>query len=121
MFDPIPSSIEYIKAGALRALAVTSATRAGALPSVPTVSEFVPGYEATGFIGVSAPKNTPVAVVETLNRAINAVLESPTVKAQFADLGSVVLPGSPADFGKFFAQETDKWAKVVKFSEAKAN
>ena len=121
MIDPIPSSIEYIRAGTLRALAVTSKTRSGALPDVPTVGEFVPGYEASGFVGVSAPKNTPIEIVERLNRTINAALESPTAKARFAELGSVVLPGSPADFEKFFAEETEKWAKVVKFSGAKAN
>src|SRR5260221_10931007 len=121
MIDPIPSSIEYIRAGTLRALAVTSKTRSGALPDVPTVGEFVPGYEASGFVGVSEPKNTPIEIVERLNRTINAALESPTAKARFAELGSVVLPGSPADFEKFFAEETEKWAKVVKFSGAKAN
>jgi tripartite-type tricarboxylate transporter receptor subunit TctC len=121
MFDPIPSSIEYIKAGTLRALAVTSATRLGAMPDVPAVSEFVPGYEATGFIGISAPRNTSNEIVEKLNKAINAVLESPTAKARFADMGSVVLPGSPADFRKFFVQETEKWAKVVRFAGIKAD
>ena len=121
MIGPLPSSIEYIKAGTLRALAVTSATRIGAMPDVPAVSEFVPGYEATGFIGISAPKNTPTEIVEKLNSAINAVLESPTVKARFADMGSVVLPGSPADFRKFFVQETEKWAKVVRFAGIKAD
>src|SRR5258707_6294924 len=119
MIDPIASSIEYIKQGQLRALAVTSAKRLDTLPDVPAVGEFVPGYEATGFIGITAPKNTPMEIVERLNKAINAILESPTVNVRFADLGAVVAPGSPADFRALFAQEIEKWGKVVKFSGAK--
>ncbi len=119
MFDPIPSSIEYIRQGQLRPLAVTSGKRLDTLPDVPAVSEFVPGYEATGFIGISAPKNTPMEIVGRLNSTINAILENPAVKARFADLGAVVVPGTPADFGALFAQEVEKWGKVVKFSGAK--
>jgi tripartite-type tricarboxylate transporter receptor subunit TctC len=113
------SSIEYIRAGKLRALAVTTATRAEALPDLPTVGEFVPGYEASGWYGVVAPKNTPAEIVDKLNKEINAVLADPKLKARFADLGATALAGSPADFGKLIAEETDKWRKVVKFSGAK--
>ena len=113
------SSIEYIRAGKLRALAVTTARRAEALPDLPTVSEFVPGYEASGWYGVVAPKNTPAEIVDMLNKDINAVLADPKLKARFADLGATVLTVSPADFGALIAEETEKWAKVVKFSGAK--
>jgi tripartite-type tricarboxylate transporter receptor subunit TctC len=113
------SSIEYIRAGKLRALAVTTATRAQALPDLPTVGEFVPGYEASGWYGVVAPKNTPAEIVDTLNKEINAVLADPKLKARFADLGATALTVSPAEFGKLIADETEKWAKVVKFSGAK--
>jgi tripartite-type tricarboxylate transporter receptor subunit TctC len=113
------SSIEYIRAGKLRALAVTTATRSEALPDLPTVGEFVPGYEASGWYGVVAPKNTPAEIVDKLNKEINAGLANPKLKAQLADLGGTVLPGSAADFGKLIAEETEKWAKVVKFSGAK--
>ena len=119
MFPGTVSSIEYIKAGRLRALAVTSATRWDALPDIPTVGEFVPGYEASAWWGIGAPRNTPVEVIDKLNREINAGLVDPKIKMRLADLGGMVLPGSPADFGKFIADETEKWAKVVKFSGAK--
>jgi tripartite-type tricarboxylate transporter receptor subunit TctC len=115
------SSIEYVRAGKLRALAVTTATRSEALPHIPTVSDFVPGFEATFWTGVGAPKNTPTEIVDKLNTEINAGLADPTIKARLADLGGNAFAGSPTDFGKFIAAETEKWAKVVKFSGAKAD
>ena len=115
MFGPMPSSIEYIKTGKLRALAVTTATRSEVLPDLPTVGDFVPGYEASTWFGIGAPKNTPAEIVDRLNKEINAGLADPKMKARLADLGGTVLPGSPADFGKLIADETEKWAKVVKF------
>jgi tripartite-type tricarboxylate transporter receptor subunit TctC len=121
MFPTIVSSIGYIRAGTLRALAVTAATRSDALPSIPTMAEFVPGYEATSWLGIGAPKNTPVEIVDKLNKEINAGLADPNMKARLADLGGTVLAGSPADFGKLIAEETEKWANVVKFSGAKAD
>jgi tripartite-type tricarboxylate transporter receptor subunit TctC len=119
MFDNLPSSIGHIRAGTLRALAVTTAQRSEALPGVPTIASFVPGYEASAFFGISAPKATLPAIVSRLNDAINAVLADPKIKARMADLGGTTLPGSPAEFGKLVADETEKWAKVVKFSGAK--
>jgi tripartite-type tricarboxylate transporter receptor subunit TctC len=119
-FDPIPNSIGYIRAGKVRPLAITSATRSEALPDVPTVSEFVPGYEGSFWFGVGAPKATPTEIVDKLNNGINAALADPKIKARLADLGGTVLAGSPADFGKFIADETEKWAKVVKFAGIKA-
>jgi len=119
MFDNLPSSIEHIRAGKLRALAVTTAARSEALPDVPAVGEFVPGYEASAFFGVNAPKATPPEIIERLNKEINAILAEPRAKARFADLGGAPLPGPPADFGKLIADETEKWAKVVKFAGAK--
>jgi tripartite-type tricarboxylate transporter receptor subunit TctC len=119
MFDNLPSSIGHIRSGNLRALAVTTAKRSDALPGIPTVAEFVPGYEASAFFGISAPKTTPPAIVGRLNAAINVVLADPKIKARIADLGGTALPGSPSDFGKLVADETEKWAKVVKFSGAK--
>ena len=119
MFPGTPSSIEYIRADKLRALAVTTATRSEALPEIPTMSDFVPGYEASQWFGVGAPRDTPVEIVEKLNNEINAGLADPKIKARLADLGGTVLAGSPADFGKLIGEETEKWAKVVKFSGAK--
>jgi tripartite-type tricarboxylate transporter receptor subunit TctC len=119
MFDNLPSSIGHIRSGNLRALAVTTAKRSQALPGIPTVAEFVPGYEASAFFGISAPKSTPPAILGRLNDAINAVLADPKIKARIADLGGTTLPGSPSDFGKLVADETEKWAKVVRFSGAK--
>src|SRR5215212_840419 len=121
MFDLLPSSIGYIKAGQLRPLAVTSAARLELLPEIPTVGEFVPGYEASGWQGIGAPKNTSAEIVSNLNQEINAGLSDPMIKARLAGLGSVVFPSSPVDFGKLIAEETEKWAKVVKFSGAKAS
>ena len=120
MFGPLPASIELIRAGKLRPLAVTTTTRSEALPNIPTVGEFVPGYEASGWNGVGAPKKTPVEIVDKLNKEINAGLADPNIKARLADLGGTPLAGSPADFGKLVADETEKWAKVVKFSGARA-
>jgi len=119
MFDAVPSSIEHIRAGRLRALAVTTAVRSEALPDIPTVGDFVPGYESSGWVGVGAPKNTPSGIIETLNKAFNAALADPKVKARLAEMGGAVLLGSPANFSKLIADETEKWAKVVKFSGAK--
>ena len=120
-FPSLVSSIEYIKAGKLRALAVTTATRSEALPDLPTVGDFVPGYEASTWYGVGAPKSTPAEIVDRLNREINAGLADPKMKARLADLGGIRLAGSPADFGKLIADETEKWGKVVKFAGIKAD
>jgi tripartite-type tricarboxylate transporter receptor subunit TctC len=119
MFDNLPTSIETIRAGKLRALAVTTAARSEALPAAPTVAEFVPGYEASAWWGIGAPKNTPADIVDKLNREINAALADPKMKARLAELGGTVLPGSPADFGKLIADEIEKWARVVKFAGIK--
>jgi tripartite-type tricarboxylate transporter receptor subunit TctC len=116
MFATMSSSIEYVRGGKLRALAVTTATRSPVLPDIPTVAEFVPGYESSFWTGICAPKNTPAEIVDKLNTEINAALADPKMKAWLADLGGTPLPGSPADFGKFIADETEKWAKVVKFA-----
>jgi tripartite-type tricarboxylate transporter receptor subunit TctC len=120
MFGSIPPSVEHIRAGKLRALAVTTATRSEALPDIPTVSDFVPGYEASAWYGIGAPRNAPAEVVDKLNKEINVALADTKMNARLADLGGKVLPGSPAEFGKLIADETEKWAKVVKFSGAKA-
>ena len=114
MFDNISESLEYIRAGTLRPLAVTTATRLPALPDLPTVGEFVPGFEASGWNGVGAPRNTPIEIIDKLNREINHALADPKLKARLADLGGTVLPGSPADFGKLIADETEKWGKVIR-------
>jgi tripartite-type tricarboxylate transporter receptor subunit TctC len=121
IFDVLSESIEYIRAGRLRPLAVTTAMRSEALPDLPTVGDFVPGYETSAWFGVGAPRNTPAAIIDKLNKEINAGLADPRIKARFADLGATVFPGSPADFGKFIVDETAKWAKVVKFAGAKAD
>jgi tripartite-type tricarboxylate transporter receptor subunit TctC len=119
MFDLTPSSIGYIRAGQLRALAVTTATRSGALPELPTIGEFVPGYEASAAGGFGAPKGTPVEIIQKLNTEINAGLSDPDVRSRYASLGSVPNAGSPADFGKLIASETEKWARVIKFAGIK--
>ena len=119
-FGPMPSSIEHIKTGKLRALAVTTATRAEVLPDLPTVGDFLPGYEASTWMGIGVPRNTPVEIVESLNKEINAALTDPKIKARLADLGGVVLPGSPADFGKLIAGETEKWGKVIRAANIKS-
>jgi tripartite-type tricarboxylate transporter receptor subunit TctC len=120
MFDLVSSSIEHIRAGKLRALAVTTATRVGALSEIPSVGEFVPDYEASGWNGVGAPKNTPVDIIDVLNKEIDAAVADPKLKARLADLGGTVLSGSPADFGKLIVDETDKWAKVIRSANIKA-
>jgi tripartite-type tricarboxylate transporter receptor subunit TctC len=119
MFDVLPSSIGYIRAGKLRALAVTTATRSEMLPDIPTVDEFVPGYEASGWIGVGTPKNTPTEIVDKLNKEINVALADPKIRARIADLGSLVFASSPAEFTNFIAAETEKWGKVVEFARIK--
>jgi tripartite-type tricarboxylate transporter receptor subunit TctC len=119
MFDVMASSIPHIRAGRLRALAVTTATRSELLPDIPTVGEFVPGYEASAWVGLGAPRGTSADVIAKLNTEINAALADAKMKARLTDLGGTVLAGSTADFGKFIADETEKWAKVVKFSGAK--
>jgi tripartite-type tricarboxylate transporter receptor subunit TctC len=119
MFGTMPASIEYVRAGQLRPLAVTSARRSELLPDLPTVGDFVPGYETSASTGVGAPKNTPAEIIDRLNKEINAGLTDPKIKARVADMGGTVLAGSAADFGKFIADETEKWGKVVKFSGAK--
>jgi tripartite-type tricarboxylate transporter receptor subunit TctC len=120
-FSNMASSIEHIRAGKLRALAVTTATRSEVLPDIPALSDFVPGYEASTWYGVGARKDTPAEIVEKLNKEINAGLADPKLKARLADLGGTVLAGSPADFSKLIAAETEKWGKVVKFVGIKAD
>jgi tripartite-type tricarboxylate transporter receptor subunit TctC len=119
-FGGIASSIEHIRAGKLHALAVTTASRSEVLPDIPSLSEFLPGYEASNWYGVVAPKNTPTEIIDKLNNEINAALASPVMKARLVDLGCTVLGGSTADFGKLIADETEKWGKVVKFTGIKA-
>ena len=119
MFDVTPSSTPHIRAGKLRALAVTTATRADVLPEIPIMGDFVPGYEASAWLGFGAPKDTPGAIIGMLNREVNAGLADPAIKTRIADLGGTVLAISPAEFGKLIADETEKWAKVVKFANIK--
>jgi len=119
MFDTLPTSIDHIRAGRLRALAVTTATRVQVLPDIPTVAEFVPGYEWIGWTGVGAPRNTPAEIIDKLNKEIGAALADPKIKARFADFGSTVFASSPAELDTFIAAYTDKWAKVIKFAGAK--
>jgi tripartite-type tricarboxylate transporter receptor subunit TctC len=118
-FGSTAGAISYVRSGHLRALAVTSATRSGALPDIPTVGEFVPGYEATTWYGFGAPKGTPAAVIEKLNAEVNAALGDATIKARMADLGGTAFPGSPADFGRLIADETEIWSRAVRFSGVK--
>jgi tripartite-type tricarboxylate transporter receptor subunit TctC len=119
MFDTMPAAIGYVRAGQLRALAVTTATRSEALPDIPTVGEYLPGYEASSLYGIAAPNTTPTEIVDKLNREINAALADPAMKIRLADLGGIVLAGSPADFGKLIAVETEKWAKVIRTGNIK--
>jgi tripartite-type tricarboxylate transporter receptor subunit TctC len=119
-FDAIPASIEYIRTGKLRALAVTTVTRSELLPETPALGDFLPGYEVTFWSGVGAPKNTPIEIIERLNKEINGAFADPKVKARLADLGGTVLPGSPTDFGKLIAAETEKWGKVIRAANIKA-
>jgi len=121
MFDNIPTCAEHVKSGKLRGLAVTSTTRSDVLPDLPTLADFLPGYEASAWYGFAAPKNTPAAIIEKLNKEINAVLADPAAKRRFTEIGAILLPGSAADFGKLLADETEKWGKVVKFSGAKVD
>ena len=120
MFDNLPSSIEHIRAGRLRALAVTATTRLQTLPDVPPLGDFVPGFETSAWAGIGAPKNTPAEIIDQLNREINAALADPTIKERFADLGGEVLPLSPSEYARRLAEETNKWARVIRFSGAKA-
>jgi tripartite-type tricarboxylate transporter receptor subunit TctC len=120
MFDNLPSSIGHIRAGRLRALAVTTTTRSQALPDVPTVAETVPGYEASAWFGMAVPKGTPRPIIDKLNKTVNEALADPVVRARLAELGGALIPGTPEDFGKIIAEETDKWAKVVKATGATA-
>jgi tripartite-type tricarboxylate transporter receptor subunit TctC len=119
MFDTMPNSIGYIKAGKLRPLAVTTATRWEGLPDIPTVGDFVPGYEASGCYGLAAPKNTPADVVDELNNEVNAALVDPKIKARLADMGGAALADSAADFGKLIAKEIEKWRKVIRAANIK--
>jgi tripartite-type tricarboxylate transporter receptor subunit TctC len=118
-FGPMPSSIEHIKAGRLRALAVTTATRSEIMPDLPTIGSVLPGYEASTWYGIGAPRNTPAEIVETLNKEINAGFADPRMKARLAALGGTAFASSPADFGRFIAEETEKWGKVVRFAGMK--
>jgi tripartite-type tricarboxylate transporter receptor subunit TctC len=120
IFAPVSESIQQIKAGKLRALAVTPAKRLDVLPDVPTVAEFVPGYEASGFAGIGVPKGTPAAIIDLLNKELNAGLADDKVKGRIVELGGTVMGGSPAEFGTIVAEATEKWAKVIKFAGIKA-
>jgi tripartite-type tricarboxylate transporter receptor subunit TctC len=119
-FPNTVSSIGYIRSGRLRALAVTTATRSDALPDIPAMAEFLPGYETSNWYGIGAPKKTPTEIVDKLNSEINAALADPKIKARLADLGATVLPGSPADFAKLIADDTEKWGKVIRAANIKA-
>ena len=118
-FGNLPASIEYVRAGKLRALALTSAARSPALPDIPALAEFLPGFEAISWFGVCAPKNTPAGIIDKLNRDINTALDDPTIKARFADLGAVVHPGSTTEFAKLIAAEAEKWVKVIRAANIK--
>jgi tripartite-type tricarboxylate transporter receptor subunit TctC len=120
MFDNVASSIGHIRAGKMRALAVTTATRWEGLPDIPPVSDFVPGFETGGLAGFGAPKDTPVEIVQKLNKEVNAALDDAKVKTRLVELGGTILPGSPADFGKLIAAETEKWGKVIRAANIKA-
>ena len=119
VFNPIPSTIEFIRAGKLRALAVTTATRQEGLPDIPTVAEFLPGYEASGWFGFGAPKNTPTQIIDTLNKEVNSALTELKMRARLADLGADPMLTRPADFGKLIADETEKWGKVIRAANIK--
>ena len=120
VFNPVPESMQFIRAGKLRPLAVTTATRSEVLPDVPTLGDFVPGYEASAVQGIGAPKGTSAEIIDKLNKEINLGLADPKLKARFADLGATVFPSSPSDFNKFMTEDTKKWAEVIKFSGAKS-
>ena len=118
-FPTMPASIEHIRAGRLRALAVTTATRSDALPDIPTVGEFLPGYEGSNWYGLGVPKATPAEIIDQLNKEVNAALDDPKMKARLVDLGGTPLPGSPVQFGKLIAEETEKWGKVIRAANIK--
>ena len=120
MFDALPASIEYIKSGKLRPLAVTTAERVDVLANIPPLGDFLPGYEASGWQGLTAPKNTPPEIIDKLNKKVNAALADPKIKVRLMDLGGTVLAGSPTDFGRLIANETEKWAKVIRAVNIKA-
>lgn len=120
-FDNLPASIEYIRSGRLRALGVTTAKRAEALPDVPTIAETVPGYEANAWFGIVAPSKTPAPIIATLNKTLNDALADPKLKARFAEMGGTIIPGAPEAFGKLIADDVEKWAKVIKFANLKAD
>ena len=121
MFDNVPTAAEFIRSGKLRGLAVTSTERSHVLPELPTVAQYVPGYEASAWYGLGSPRGTPPEIVERLNKAVNEILADPKVKAKFAEFGAMLIPGSAADFGKLLVDETEKWGKVVKFAGAKVD
>ena len=121
MFDPVPSSIEYIRAGKLRALAATTAKRLDVLPGIPTVSDFLPGFEASSWQGLCAPKKAPTGIIEMVNKEVNNAIADPKIKAQLEELSLRIMSGSPADFGRLIAEDTQKWAKVVKFAGIKVD
>jgi tripartite-type tricarboxylate transporter receptor subunit TctC len=118
-FAPVPTVIGFVRAGKLRAIAVTSATRVELLPDIPTVAEFLTGYQVATWSGISAPKNTPAGIVNTLNKEVNASLADPKMVERFTDLGATPTPMTPAEFGKFIADETEKWAKVIRAANIK--
>jgi tripartite-type tricarboxylate transporter receptor subunit TctC len=121
MFDTVPTSLGFLKAGRLRPLAVTAATRLDSLPEVPPLSESLPGYETSFWLGIGAPRNTPENIVQTLNKEINAGLGNAKLKSQLVDMGTILMPMTPEQFGKLIAADTEKWAKVVRFAGLKAN
>src|SRR4029453_8964555 len=121
MFGVVPSSLAYVRPGRLRALAVTAAKRLPGLPGVPAMAEFLPGYEASGWYGIVAPKGTPAAIVDTLNKQINAALDDPSMRTHLTDLGFDIFAGSPANFAKFIKNEARKWAEVIKFTGVTAD
>ena len=117
----LPPSIEHVRTGSLRALAVTTAERSPALPAIPTIGDFLPGFEASAWAGIGVPKNTTAAIIDTLNQTINAGLANPVIKARLGDLGLSIFSGSPADFGKRVSEDVEKWAKVIKFAHIKSD
>jgi tripartite-type tricarboxylate transporter receptor subunit TctC len=121
MFEPMSAAIEPVRSGKLRALAVTTAARSQALPDVPALADSVPGYEASAVTGIGVPRNTPAEIIGRLNQVINAAFADPKMKARLADTGGAALPGSPAEFGKLLAEETEKWAKVIRSSGTRQN
>jgi tripartite-type tricarboxylate transporter receptor subunit TctC len=121
VFSPVSEAIEHIKAGKLRPLAATTASRLNVLPDLPTVAEFVPGYEASGFAGIGAPRNTPAPIIAMLNKELNAGLADSRIQSRIVDLGGTVAGGTPAEFGAIISEATEKWARVIKFAGIKAD